>query len=578
MPLYDRIRRQAFDGYILLAQSLDPNTVVSNHIYADQYNQVRQGIDGSYAVIPAVQSPVTGAVPMYNSATRRWSPQTLSQVNVKNGSFTTEDWVSSENSGYSTFTITHGFGTSALLINIFDETSGIPTLTNTGVQITDANNIQLQIANESIFSGTYYLSSMDSSGFVGTMGPVGPQGATGAGLQGATGATGIGGAQGLQGIAGNDGPQGIQGIQGIQGPVGATGPKGDQGNKGDSFVISKIYSSLANLQADTSPTGIQSGQFAIINTEDVNDPNDAKLYLWTGSSYQYITDMSGAQGIQGAVGATGPQGIQGIIGATGPQGIQGFQGVQGNQGTTGAMGTTGATGPVGATGAEGDQGVQGIVGATGPQGPQGDTGATGNIGVTGATGLQGTSGIAGINGATGATGAVGATGAASTVPGPVGATGSVGATGATPTSMPFANVTLTPTTLGGYGITDAAPSASPSFTGHVSLNSVTLGTTVTTTTSVIPQVIATISQAVYRSVKFIVQGVDATGAKYHAVELMAVHNGGTSCNFVEYGAVLVGAVTGTFSVVADGTYLYLNVTPASADSTVFKVTAVQTTI
>lgn len=86
--------------------------------------------------------------------------------------------------------------------------------------------------------------------------------------------------------------------------------------------------------------------------------------------------------------------------------------------------------PAGATGPQGPQGIQGIQGATGPQGP---------IGPTGAAGTNGT------NGATGATG-------------PQGPTGATGATGPAGTTV-WSGITGKPTTVAGYGITDAASSS-----------------------------------------------------------------------------------------------------------------------
>jgi len=116
----------------------------------------------------------------------------------------------------------------------------------------------------------------------------------------------------------------IAGIQGDTGPIGPTGP---QGETGVGFVIGKTYTSLADLQADTAPDIIP-GQFAIIDTGNVADVDTAKVYLWDGALYTFVTDLSGAQGIRGEKGATGN------TGPTGPTG---------SKGSTGA-GTTGATG------------------------------------------------------------------------------------------------------------------------------------------------------------------------------------------------------------------------------------------
>jgi hypothetical protein len=111
--------------------------------------------------------------------------------------------------------------------------------------------------------------------------------------------------------------------------AGPTGPQGPQGEAGIGFTIAKTYESVAALEADTTPTGITAGQFAIIETGDPDDSDNNRLYLWNGSVYSYITDLSGATGITGATGATGPQGPQGDVGPTGPQGDTGPTGPSG---------------------------------------------------------------------------------------------------------------------------------------------------------------------------------------------------------------------------------------------------------
>ncbi len=128
---------------------------------------------------------------------------------------------------------------------------------------------------------------------------------------------------------GEKGDQGIQGIQGIQGEKGAKGDKGDQGiqgvqgiqgEKGDSgepFKISKLYSSIAVMNADFSNTAVPTGGFVMIDTGDVNDEDNAKLYVKGINKFVYITDLSGATGLKGDKGDRGIQGVQGIQGKTG---------------------------------------------------------------------------------------------------------------------------------------------------------------------------------------------------------------------------------------------------------------------
>jgi hypothetical protein len=135
-----------------------------------------------------------------------------------------------------------------------------------------------------------------------------------------TGATGVDGSDGIQGIQGIQGTQGTQGIQGTTGTTGATGL---------GFTIAKTYTSVANLTADTAPTSIVAGQFALIDTGSVEDVDTGKLYLWNGSAYSYVSDISGASGIQGETGATGPSGANGTNGADGAAGADGTDGADG---------------------------------------------------------------------------------------------------------------------------------------------------------------------------------------------------------------------------------------------------------
>lgn len=65
------------------------------------------------------------------------------------------------------------------------------------------------------------------------------------------------------------------------------------------------------------------GDFCII-ASNVEDEDNADLFVRVGASMQLIADLSGATGIQGP---RGPQGIQGKQGPKGDQGPRGIQGV-----------------------------------------------------------------------------------------------------------------------------------------------------------------------------------------------------------------------------------------------------------
>lgn len=179
---------------------------------------------------------------------------------------------------------------------------------------------------------------------------------------------------------------------------------------GDAFTIVKTYSSVQAMEDDYNNPEVKTGQFVMIDTGNVQNEEDSRLYLKGDTEWKFISDLSGAQGIQGlsayqvAVqhgfegteaewlislkgekGETGPKGDKGdtgekgATGERGPQGLQGERGLQGVQGEKGEQGIQGPVGPKGEQGEQGIQGIQGPQGEPGPQGPKGDTGSGLNI-------------------------------------------------------------------------------------------------------------------------------------------------------------------------------------------------------
>ena len=231
------------------------------------------------------------------------------------------------------------------------------------------------------------------------------------------------GAQGIQGPQGEPGPQGEQGPQGIQGV---------KGDPGEPFSIYEVYPSISAMNADA--PNVPQGKFVIIETSNVEDPDNSKLYVKGATQFEFVTDLSGAQGIQGP---QGPEGQQGIQGPQGNPGADGYtftpsvsasgdlswvksQGAGGNApATVNIKGPQGIQGPAGQNGSDGytftpsltaegvlswskTQGAGGsapssmsIMGPQGPQGTQGPTGPTGAAAGFGTPTYSTTTGAAG---------------------------------------------------------------------------------------------------------------------------------------------------------------------------------------
>ena len=123
------------------------------------------------------------------------------------------------------------------------------------------------------------------------------------------------------------------------------------------FKISKTYNSVAAMEASYSTDGLPIGSLVVIETGDVNNPDNAKLYVKTSTQYSFLTDMSGTQGIQG------PQGIQGIQGNKGETGATFTPSVDTN-GNLSWTNNKGLSNPA-TVNIKGDKGDQGSTGANG---------------------------------------------------------------------------------------------------------------------------------------------------------------------------------------------------------------------
>ena len=256
---------------------------------------------------------------------------------------------------------------------------------------------------------------------------------------------------------GDPGADGQDGAQGAQGPAGTAATitvgsvtsgstasvtnVGDEtnaifnfvlekGEKGDPWRIDKTYASIDAMNEGYATDGVPIGGIVAINTGDVEDEDNAKIYRKGDAYYEYLFDMSGARGIKGDPGQDGAQGPAGTAatiqignvsdgdtaqvtnsgsanaailnfvlprgekGADGQDGAQGERGPAGTAATiqvgTVSSGTTASVTNVGTASAARfnfvlPKGDKGDTGETGEQGPKGDTGETGPKGDPGAT-------------------------------------------------------------------------------------------------------------------------------------------------------------------------------------------------
>lgn len=217
---------------------------------------------------------------------------------------------------------------------------------------------------------------------------------------------------------------------------------------GDAFTIVKTYPSIQAMQDDYNNPEVKTGQFVMIDTGNVENEEDSRLYLKGNTEWKFISDLSGAQGIQGlsAYQVAVQHGFKGtedewLISL---KGEKGETGPKGDKGDTGDKGATGERGPKGDTGSGlnikgelnsdselpmdgvsgdayliagklyvyvGENGnvesnpkwsnvgsIQGPAGPTGPKGEQGEPGPKGEPGDNGAPGIQGPKGDPGEKG------------------------------------------------------------------------------------------------------------------------------------------------------------------------------------
>ena len=86
-----------------------------------------------------------------------------------------------------------------------------------------------------------------------------------------------------------------------------------QGQTGEAFHIVKTYSSIAEMNADYSSSDVHVGDFVMI-TSNVQDPDNAKVYVKGSEAFTFVVDMSGSAGIKGDPGISPSVSVQNITG------------------------------------------------------------------------------------------------------------------------------------------------------------------------------------------------------------------------------------------------------------------------
>lgn len=134
-----------------------------------------------------------------------------------------------------------------------------------------------------------------------------------------------------------------------------------KGAQGEGFKISKTYDSVTNMNAGFASDGVPEGGFVMISS-NVEDPDNAKVYVKGASAYNFLVDLSGATGIKGEDGADGADGKDGVAATitigTVTTGAAGSQAQVTNAGTTNAAKFNFVI-PKGADGADGQNGQDG---------------------------------------------------------------------------------------------------------------------------------------------------------------------------------------------------------------------------
>ena len=143
-------------------------------------------------------------------------------------------------------------------------------------------------------------------------------------------------------------------------------------------------------------------------------------------------------------------------------------------------------------------------------------------------------------------------------------------------TLEFISLNTLPVTSGGgasnlTGLSDVTITGSPvvgeilQHNGSAFVNDYTPSTTTTSTSQT---AILSLPIATYRSAEYTIQITE--GTKYHVTKVLAIHDG-TNATFNEYGTLFTTSSLSTFALDVSSGNMRLLATPASTNSTVFKV-------
>jgi len=132
----------------------------------------------------------------------------------------------------------------------------------------------------------------------------------------------------------------------------------------------------------------------------------------------------------------------------------------------------------------------------------------------------------------------------------------------------YANITGS-VTANNVTITNNLSASIANIATRIDLGNTDIGwDTVTTTSISANQTISTYAVSGITGIEFLVKGVDATGGKYSVATVQAVSNG-TSVDYATFATVNLGGLTGVLAVNIVGSNVALQVSPSSANSTIW---------